>query len=158
MNMQVVMDLVRKQEQNFFGEVNGKLASREQVASIGETWTTGDILNASIGQGGNSFTPIQMAKYVSILARGGKQVTPTIVKTIINADGTEVSRDEIRQNINARLGIAEKARDNIEISDENLEAIMKGMKGVTSESGGTAYAVFRNFSIPVGRKDRFSAG
>lgn len=93
-----------------------------------------------------------MAKYISILANGGKQVKPTIVKTILNADGTEVSKEETRKNVNERLGYTEEKEEDIEISEENLKAIFEGMKGVTSESGGTAYRIFRNFNIEIGGK------
>lgn len=36
--------------------------------------------------------------------------------------------------------------------EENIEAILEGMRGVTSKSGGTAYSTFRNFNIEVGGK------
>ena len=45
----------------------------------------GDALNASIGQGDNSFTPMQIAKYISSIANGGTIVDPTIIKSIINS-------------------------------------------------------------------------
>ena len=35
---------------------------------------------------------------------------------------------------------------------ENIKAVLEGMKGVTSESGGTAYSTFRDFNIEVGGK------
>ncbi len=136
-------------------ESAGIVATPEVAKSVGETWTVGYTLSAAIGQTYNSFTPLQMAKYISILANGGKQVNPTIVKTIINADKTEITKEEIEQNTKERLNLnLEKAND-IEISEENLNAILKGMKGVTSESGGTAYSVFKNFGIDIRRKDRF---
>lgn len=134
------------------GESAGTLANPELSKSKGETWTVGYTLNASIGQGDNSFTPLQMAKYLSILVNGGKQVKPTVVKTILNADGTEVTREEIRKNVNERLGIKENQSEDIEISNENLNAVLEGMRGVTSESGGTAYSIFRNFNIEIGGK------
>ena len=134
------------------GEINGTLATRELASSKGEVWTTGYTLSAAIGQSYESFTPIQMAKYISTLVTGGKQVNPTIVKTIINADGTEESKGKTVSSINERLGIQKEEKGDIEISKENLDAIMEGMKGVTSESGGTAYAVFKNFNIEVGGK------
>lgn len=134
------------------GETTGTLASPEVTKSKGEVWTLGYTLSAAIGQGDNNFTPIQMAKYISILVNGGKQVNPTIVKTAINADGSEPERQEISNKVNARLGNMPNSNSDIEISDENLKAIMAGMKGVTSESGGTAYGVFRNFNIEIGGK------
>ena len=93
-----------------------------------------------------------MAKYISILTNGGKQVNPTIVKTIINADGTEIAKEQIKAEVNAKLGLTENTNEDIEISEENLKAILEGMRGVTSESGGTAYSIFRNFNIKIGGK------
>lgn len=93
-----------------------------------------------------------MAKYLSILVNGGKQVNPTIVKTIINSDGTEIKRSEIEESVNNKLGNGANTEQDIEIGKENLDAVMEGMKGVTSEVGGTAYSVFRNFNIEVGGK------
>ncbi|MCI8620909.1 MAG: hypothetical protein HFJ50_03845 [Clostridia bacterium] len=134
------------------GESAGILASPEITKTKGEVWTLGYTLSAAIGQGDNNFTPIQMAKYISILVNKGKQVNPSIVKSVINPDGTEVQKNEIQKEVNKRLGIETNTNQDIEISDENLKAIMAGMKGVTSEAGGTAYGVFRNFNIDIGGK------
>lgn len=134
------------------GEASGTLATPELTKSKGETWTVGYTLSAAIGQGDNSFTPIQMAKYLSILVNGGKQLKPSIVKTILNADGTEVSKQEIQKQVNERLGISDEQEKDIEISEENLKAIFEGMRGVTTESGGTAYSIFKNFNIELGGK------
>lgn len=93
-----------------------------------------------------------MAKYLSVLINGGKQVNPSIVKTVLNADGTEVTKEEIKKTVNERLGIKDEKTEDIEISEENLRAILEGMRGVTTESGGTAYRIFKNFNIEIGGK------
>lgn len=136
------------------GEQAGLVASPENLEArgTGETWTVGYTLSAAIGQEGHSFTPIQMAKYIAILANGGKQINPTIVKTIIKADGTEVDEKEIQNSVNQRIGREENQNPDIDISEENLKAILEGMRGVTSETSGTAYSVFRNFNIEVAGK------
>lgn len=121
------------------GETEGKVASREVASQNGEVWTTGYTLSASIGQSYNNFTPIQMAKYISILVNKGKQVNPTIIKTIIKADGSEVEKAEWEKEVDKRLGRTENKNEDIDISEENLKAVLEGMRGVTSESGGTAY-------------------
>ena len=130
------------------GETSGTLAQRKE----GETWYPGSTLNASIGQGDNRFTTLQMAKYISMISNGGKNVDVTIIKSIINADGTEASRDEINKFVNQKLGLEEEEDDDIQISSQNLNAILEGMKSVTSEVQGTAYNIFKNFSIQVGGK------
>ena len=133
-------------------EEAGTLASKKKLAERGETWSVGHMLNASIGQGDNNFTPLQMAKYISMIVNGGNKVNPSIIKTIKNADGSEISRAEIKQHITEKLGIKQEAEENIQISQNNINAVLEGMRGVTSESGGTAYAIFRNFNIEIGGK------
>ena len=135
-------------------ESAGTLASKETKARYTTTmWQGGETLSASIGQSYNSFTPLQIAKYIATLVNSGEEVNPTIIKTIINADGTEVSKREIREFSNRKLGITNNPNQEIlKIKPENLSAILEGMKSVTSETGGTAYSVFRNFNIEVGGK------
>lgn len=93
-----------------------------------------------------------MAKYVSMLANGGKNIDVTLIKSIIKADGTEVSKDEISNYTNEKLGLKNETTEDLNVNSKNLQAILKGMKGVTSESGGTAYSTFANFNIDVGGK------
>ncbi len=144
--------LGRKTGIELTGEKDGILASPEATKAKGETWTLGYTLSAVIGQGDNNFTPIQIAKYISILVNGGRQINPSIIKTIINADKSEVPKTEIKQKVDQRLGLQEQNNQDIEISEENLAAVLEGMRDVTSESGGTAYSIFRNFNIKLGGK------
>lgn len=134
------------------GEATGTIASRELTASKGEVWTTGFTLSAAIGQGDNNFTPIQMAKYISILVNKGKQVNPTIIKAIINPDGTEEKIEDIKQNANNKTNFEGNNNEDIIIDETNLKTILEGMKDVTSEAGGTAYTVFKDFDIEIGGK------
>ena len=133
-------------------ETAGTLASKNYVKSIGETWNPGDTLNAAIGQGYNRFTPLQMAKYVSIVANGGHKVNTTIVKTIQNPDGSEVSKDEINNFVKQKLGLEDEEDDGITLNSDYINAVKEGMKSVTSDNGGTAAVRFRNFNISVGGK------
>lgn len=129
-------------------EASGRLNERKE----GETWNPGYTIASAIGQRDNQFTPIQMAKYTSMLANGGKVVKPTIVKAIKNVDGTEVPKEEYEAYFNAKLGIAAEEDDGIRINPDNLRTVLNGMKSVTSERGGTAYTYFKNFNIEVGGK------
>ena len=134
-------------------EKSGAAASKETYAKIrnGATMGPGDTLNASIGQGDNNFTPMQIAKYISSIANGGTVVNPTIIKSVLNSDGTEVSKDEIRKYTNEKLGIVD-TDDGITISDESIEVAKEGMRMAASEAGGTAYNIFKNFNIEVAGK------
>lgn len=135
------------------GETTGTLAGPQAAKEIeGNGWYIGDTLSAAIGQSYNSFSPIQMAKYVSVLANGGKNVDVTLIKSIIGADGTEIPKSEIDAHVNEKLGLKNEKEEDLNINPENVQAILKGMRGVTSESGGTAYSTFSSFNIEVGGK------
>lgn len=134
-------------------ETSGILASKEYVKTINRTWNPGDTINAAIGQGYNKFTPLQMTKYISMIANGGNKVDVSIVKTIQNADGKEVSKEEINNFINQKLGISnESNEEEITLNKEYIDAVKEGMRSVTSGESGTAYARFKNFDIEVGGK------
>lgn len=133
-------------------ETSGILATSDMAKKLnGSEWYLGDTLSAAIGQSYNSFSPLQMAKYVSMLANGGKNIDVTLIKSIIRADGSEVSKDEINQYTNEKLGLKNETTEDLNVNSDNLKAILKGMKGVTSE-GGTAYSAFADFDIEVGGK------
>ena len=132
-------------------EVSGTLASKEYVKSIDSNWNPGDTINAAIGQGYNKFTPLQMTKYISMIANGGNNIDVSIIKTIQKPDGTEVSKEEINEFVNQKLGLNDNTqREDIKINDEYLKAVKEGMKSVTSGESGTAYVRFKDFNIKVG--------
>ena len=134
------------------GEIDGVLASNEIAKQENRVWNPGETISAAIGQSYNTFTPLQMAKYVAMIANRGKNLDVTIVKSIINPDGSEVSKDEYESYVNEKLGLQQENVEEMNFKEENIEAILEGMRGVTSESGGTAYSTFRNFNIEVGGK------
>lgn len=135
------------------GETAGILASKEYTQSINTSWNPGDTINAAIGQGYNKFTPLQMAKYTSMVANGGNKIDVSIIKSIQNPDETQVSREEIEEFINQKLGIENNEQnEEIILKSEYIEAVKQGMKSVTSGESGTAYVRFRNFDIEVGGK------
>lgn len=134
------------------GEISGVLASTKIAEQEHRVWNPGETISAAIGQSYNTFTPLQMAKYVAMIANRGKKLDVTVVKSIINSDGSEVPRDEYEAYVNEKLGITEDDGEDLTFNPDNINAILEGMRGVTSESGGTAYSTFANFDIEVGGK------
>lgn len=108
-------------------------------------------LSASIGQSYNDFTPMQVAKYIAMIANRGRVVNPTLIKNVVTSDGKQVSTTELQEYVNKRLGLTGKDIESLQISDENMNAVLNGMRGVTDDSG-TAAQIFEGFSIPVGGK------
>ncbi len=96
-------------------------------------WSEGDTFNLSIGQGQHSYTPVQMARYISAVANGGYLYDSTLVKSI---DGKPVERLPY------------------EMIDPNgyLQYIREGMRRVAAGSRGTVRSYFNTFPIEVGAK------
>ena len=134
------------------GEVSGTLAGKTLYDKLGETWYYGNSLSAVIGQAENNFTPMQIARYIAMLANGGKAINITIIKDIIHEDGTKEDKNAVKQYVNNKLGLTEVNTENLDIKQENLDGELECMKSVTTETEGTAYGVFRDFDIEVGGK------
>lgn len=140
-----------------YGEASGTVASREYVEILNQrgakkTWTIGDTLSASIGQSYNTFTPLQMCYYISTLANKGKKTDVTIVKDILDAEGNSLNLEEVKSNINDKLGLEEKKLQDVEMSESTINAIFEGMRSVTGDHGGTVYGTFSSFPIEVAGK------
>ncbi len=145
--------LGKKTQVELPSEATGIVASKKRADEEERTWYLGETLSAAIGQSYNNFTPIQMAKYISMLANGGKNIDVTLIKTIIDSDGNQMNKNEINEYVNQKLGFdSDDNSEDLNISNDNLKAILEGMKGVTSESGGTAYSTFAGFNIEVAGK------
>ncbi len=129
-------------------EISGTLSSNE----VDSEWTGGKTIQTAIGQLYNDFTPLQMAKYTAMLANGGKNIETTIIKSINNPDGTQVSRNEIEEYVNNLLNKNGNSGSDLQLSADIIATIRQGMKGVTSDDAGTAYSYFRDFNIEVGGK------
>lgn len=133
-------------------ESTGVLASREYAESRGEVWSKAYTASASIGQSYNTFTPVQMAKYIAMIANGGHPINLSIVKNVINSNGSQVVQEEIDEYVNKKLGTEKVNTEDKNISEETMTAVHEGMKSVAEEEGGTAYSVFKDFEIEVGGK------
>ena len=94
-----------------------------------------------------------MARYISMIANGGKQIDVTLIKAITDSEGNQISKEKIEQTVNSKLGIDNSTTvKSLDVKEETLATIRKGMKGVTSEYGGTAYYIFSDFGMDIAGK------
>jgi len=126
------------------GEEPGTVASREYKKNVfkkaeDKIWYPAETLDAAIGQGYHSYTPLQIANYAAAIANEGYWMKPHIIKSIVDNDGNIVL--EKKPEIGGKL----------EVSKGTFDIIKRGMKAVTS-TGGTAYSAFSDFPISVGGK------
>ena len=133
------------------GEATGTIASTAEAERRGQAWYESNVFSAAIGQSYNNYSPLQMARYVSMIANGGNYVEPTLIKEIKDIEGNKVSTREVEKYVNELLGVNTEYNPEVEISDQTLNTIKSGMRLVTS-SGGTAYKIFKDFRYSVAGK------
>jgi len=127
-------------------ETTGILAGPDTI----KNWSGGKTLQTAIGQQ-STFSPLQIAKYTAMVANGGKKITPTVIKNVLNSDGTEESKSQIKKYVKQRLNLGKDDSDDINISKDNIKIVLEGMKSV-AQDGGTAYNIFKDFEIEIGGK------
>ena len=101
-------------------------------------WIAGDTVSLGIGQGYNSFTPLQLAQAMSVLANNGVVMKPHLVKIV--EDGVTHERTET----------VPKESYRIPLKQENVDFIKRAMVGVVKE--GTGAAAFRGAPYESGGK------
>jgi len=103
-----------------------------------QRWFPGDTISASIGQGYNNFTILQLASAMATLANNGIRHTPHLGMRLYRAgkqEGEPVYRSEGTQ---------------LPLNPVNLQAVLSAMEGVTTE--GTAMQVFAQAGYRSGGK------
>ncbi len=128
------------------GAAEGLLPSqhwRNQLYKEGETerpWSAGDNIQLATGQGDLQTNPLQMAIAYSTLANGGTVVTPHVGLQVDDAAGRVLREFE------------PKPRRHVKFKAESRDAILEGLHEAAQAPGGTSYAVFGSFPIPVAGK------
>ncbi len=95
-----------------------------------QKWYAGETISLGIGQGYNSFTPLQLAHATAILANNGVIMRPHLVKMI---------EDPVTRT---RSLTVPRESGRIPLKQENIDIIKQAMVGVTKE--GTSARVFAN--------------
>lgn len=104
-------------------------------------WNISDNVRTAIGQGGNTFTPVQMARYVAGLANGH---TVYDLKVVNGIDHQKTTGDYVQTPI--------KVYNTLNFEEGHLSSVYEGMHKVASGSAGTARTYFSDFPIKVGAK------
>ncbi len=100
-------------------------------------WYPGETISLGIGQGYNTFTPMQLAYATALLANNGSAMRPHLVKEI--EDGLSHERKPV---------VTENVK--LDLKPENIDVVKRAMVGVTKE--GTAARVFGGTGYTTGGK------
>ena len=100
-------------------------------------WYAGETISLGIGQGYNTFTPVQLAFATALLVNNGSAARPHLVKEI--EDGVTHERRPV---------VTETVK--LDLKQENINVVKRAMVGVTTE--GTAARVFGGAGYVSGGK------
>jgi penicillin-binding protein 2 len=137
------------------GELAGRVPTPESRRALHEQnpkafpngdWRTGDNINLSIGQGELVVTPLQLAQAYATFAMDGRSFVPRVASEAIEVTS--------RGNKVAKVFPVQPV-DGPTISPDVKSPIESGLRGVVTDSKGTAYAAFAGFPfslLPVAGK------
>ncbi len=103
-------------------------------------WTAGDTIRTAIGQSYNNYTAATLSKYVATLANGGTRYSMHLLNKTTDNNG----------NLNQQYEPV--VEENMNIKQENLDAVFEGMLSVTKGSSGTLRDCFKDYPIDVAAK------
>ena len=101
-------------------------------------WNNGMLLSLSIGQGEVSVTPLQLAKYVALIANEGSLTVPHLVQGYIDSKTNQLNYfrfDKIEINLDKK----------------KLRYVKKGMEEVVANQKGTAHNIYDK-NLPIAGK------
>ena len=115
-------------------EINQVNVVYKQNVSEFVDWKVYDSYNNSIGQGYNTYTPLQLANYTATIANGGKHFRPYVVAKLLDP----ITGETVREN-------QPKVLNTVSVSPDVLDHTKQGMRAVVTGSGantGTAQYIF----------------
>lgn len=125
------IEIANAQGQNSTPEVKAVLSNEE--------WYPGDVLQSSIGQLYNEYTPLQLANYAATIGNRGKRMKLTVVHEI-----RDYSKDTVVQPLTPQV------YETVDAPPEAFEMVVTGM--VAASRSGSARATFGSYPIDVAAK------
>ncbi len=111
------------------GEAAGILPSQEwKMRRFKQKWFAGETISIGIGQGYNSYTPLQLASAIAAVANDGVMFRPHVVDYM----------EDVRSKV--RTPVESKPHRTLDVDPQHLDVIKKALVGVNKE--GTSASVF----------------
>jgi penicillin-binding protein 2 len=111
----------------------------EEAGFMADAQYLADLAYTAIGQH-ESYTPIELVQYVSVLANGGKRMEPHVVKEIKDPNGKVVLQN------------TPKVLNTVPLNPNDLQVVREGMRDDVIKSYGTAYSAFVGAPYSVAAK------
>ena len=109
-----------------------------EISESEPSFSTISSVHSAIGQGSNSYAPVQLSRYVSTLANGGNNYKLTLIKNITDSKGEVMKENK------------PELENTVECKDSTWDAIHEGMREVVTK--GTVKNIFTDIKVEVAGK------
>lgn len=130
----------------------------------GENWSTGDTYIASVGQGYDLASPLQVLMSSAVIANDGVMMRPTLVHEVLDVDGAvveefepearwDITQDNMIEVYENPLGVgacAEIEGETRNVDPSVIQTVQTGMRAAVTY--GTLAEIFEGMSIPAAGK------
>ncbi|MGE6591507.1 peptidoglycan D,D-transpeptidase FtsI family protein [Bacillus mycoides] len=107
----------------------------ETAGQIGKGNQPGFLLDLSIGQY-DTYTPLQLAQYISTIANGGYRMQPQVVKEIRQPSAKPEEVGKVVQSMEP------KVLNRVDMPESQIKRVQEGFRQVFNDTGGTATKYF----------------
>ncbi|MFD2442854.1 penicillin-binding transpeptidase domain-containing protein [Bacillus sp. CGMCC 1.16607] len=122
----------------------------ESSGTLGKNESPGYLLDLSIGQL-DTYTPLQLAQYVSTIANGGYRMKPQMVKEVRKKSSAQENQGLVISSLKP------EALNTIGMNEEFINRVQEGFRQTMQDSGGTAFGTFNNKEYKPAGKTGVSA-
>lgn len=114
------------------------IKSGVEIAESQPHFSTESSIHSAIGQGSHAYAPVQLARYVSTLANGGKNYQLSLIDKISSSNNKSVTKNK------------SVLTNKVSASALTWDKIHKGMRGVITY--GTVFKYFRDTKVKIAAK------
>jgi penicillin-binding protein 2 len=126
----------------------------------GENWSTGDTYLAGVGQGYVLATPLQVLMSAATIANGGRQMQPTIIHDIVDAEGNiiqpfmprlrmDITTDPVIKDFSCVNGECNATGRMKTVSLAAVQEVAAGMRLAATDPNGTLNHDFSFLNYPI---------
>ncbi|MDA1330303.1 MAG: penicillin-binding protein 2 [Chloroflexi bacterium] len=129
----------------------------------GENWSTGDTYIASVGQGFDLATPLQVLMSAAVIANDGAMMQPTLVREIVDGQGNivqsfepqqrwDITQDKIIKHYTnpSGIGACEETGELTSVEPWVIDTVQQGMRSAVQF--GTLAEEFQNVTVTAAGK------
>lgn len=109
-----------------------------EISENAPSLTTEAPERSAMGQGNNSYTNVQLARYVTALANRGDVFELSLINKITSSDGTLIK------------GYTPNISNHVNVADSTWDVVQDGMRAVVKD--GSAKAIFKDLEVDIAGK------